>query len=212
MLTGKIDASSLQYPVWLASFSDSAKYSGSYIMWQYSSKETVPGLTGTVDKSFYYIQDGTVPERFRVHTSKLDVYVGEYAQMSAFFDTEEYLDAGCRVGQVLWASTNEEVLTVDADGRVTANAVGQAYVSAYMVVSAPDSRTESGYADYPQQKTILLTVSEKPPEPEFSLPDLNLGDLNLGDGGYLSVIISLLSAFIKFIMSFLPMLTGGAAQ
>ncbi len=83
MFANKINAGSLQYPVWLASFSESANYSGDYVMWQYSSKETVPGITGNGDKSFYYIKDGTVPERFRVHTSKLNIYLGENAQMSA---------------------------------------------------------------------------------------------------------------------------------
>ncbi|MBR4451600.1 MAG: Ig-like domain-containing protein [Clostridia bacterium] len=208
MFANKINAASLQYPVWLASFSDSAKYDGDYTMWQYSSKETVPGIDGNVDKSFYYIKDGTAPERFRVHTSKLNVYLGETAQMSAFFDSAEFLNAGCRVGGVTWASSNEEVLKVDSYGNVTTVALGQASVTATLTVSVPDSRASGGYTDYIQQKTIPITVSEKPPEPDPISSLLPSG----GGGDYITMIMNLLSMFIKFIARIIPMLTGGLAQ
>ncbi len=208
MLTNKINAASLKYPIWLASFSESAKYTGDYVMWQYSSKETVPGITGNADKSFYYIKDGTVPERFRVHTSKLNIYLGETAQMSAFFDTAEFQSVGCKVGPVTWTSSNEEILKVDTYGNISTYALGQASVTATMVVSVPDSHSEGGYIDYPQQKTIPITVSEKPPEPDPISSLLPSGDA----GSYMTLILNLLTMFVRFIMRIIPMLTGGAAQ
>lgn len=54
-LTNKIDAGSLgSYKIWLAQYAATPTYSGRYNLWQYSSKGSVPGISGNVDmnKSF----------------------------------------------------------------------------------------------------------------------------------------------------------------
>ena len=101
------------------------------------------------------------------------------------------------------------MLKVDSYGNVTTVALGQASVTATLTVSVPDSRASGGYTDYIQQKTIPITVSEKPAEPDLIsslLPSAG------GGGDYMTMIMNLLSLFIKFIARIIPMLTGGLAQ
>lgn len=50
-LENRLDMSKLQYPVWVAQYASKCTYSGQYIMWQYSSKGKVSGISGNVDLS-----------------------------------------------------------------------------------------------------------------------------------------------------------------
>ena len=50
-LENNLDMSKLPYSVWCAQYASRCKYTGSYMMWQYSSKGTMPGVTGRVDVS-----------------------------------------------------------------------------------------------------------------------------------------------------------------
>lgn len=52
----KLNAGSLSgSTIWVAQYAAACKYTGSYSMWQYSSKGTVPGISGYVDMNISYI-------------------------------------------------------------------------------------------------------------------------------------------------------------
>lgn len=50
-LQNRLDMSQLNYPVWVAQYSNFCTYTGSKILWQYTSKGKIPGITGGVDLS-----------------------------------------------------------------------------------------------------------------------------------------------------------------
>lgn len=50
-LENNLDMSQLPYSVWCAQYASKCKYTGFYMMWQYSSKGTISGVTGRVDVS-----------------------------------------------------------------------------------------------------------------------------------------------------------------
>ena len=43
-------------PVWCAQYNTECKYKGSYIMWQYSSKGSIPGIVGNVDLNVLHVE------------------------------------------------------------------------------------------------------------------------------------------------------------
>lgn len=54
-LTTKFDASQLSgYYIWLAHYVEKTNYNGKYDIWQYSSKGSVPGISGNVDMNLAY--------------------------------------------------------------------------------------------------------------------------------------------------------------
>ncbi|MGN0153195.1 MAG: GH25 family lysozyme [Lachnospiraceae bacterium] len=56
MLNNHLNASTISasYPIWLANYTTSTSYNGTFTYWQYSSTGSVPGITGNVDMNFYY--------------------------------------------------------------------------------------------------------------------------------------------------------------
>ena len=42
------------YVDWVAEYNSTCKYDGKYSMWQYTSKGSVPGISGNVDISYLY--------------------------------------------------------------------------------------------------------------------------------------------------------------
>ena len=56
MLTNYLDESSISslYPIWLANYTTSTTYSGTFSYWQYSSSGKVDGISGNADMNFYY--------------------------------------------------------------------------------------------------------------------------------------------------------------
>lgn len=58
MLETKMNASNIPYHVWLANYTTKTEYAGNYTFWQYTSKGTIPGITGNVDCDFWY-DDGS---------------------------------------------------------------------------------------------------------------------------------------------------------
>lgn len=58
-LTKLIDGESLseKYGIWLANYTTKTKYSGTYQIWQYSSKGSVDGISGNTDCNFWYTED-----------------------------------------------------------------------------------------------------------------------------------------------------------
>ena len=54
-LTNRIDADcKSRYDIWLAQWTSEPTYTGSYGMWQYSSKGSVDGVSGNVDMNIAY--------------------------------------------------------------------------------------------------------------------------------------------------------------
>jgi lysozyme len=49
------DAVKKRFTVWVAQWSSKCNYSGSYGIWQYSSKGKVNGISGNVDMDYSYI-------------------------------------------------------------------------------------------------------------------------------------------------------------
>ena len=50
-LENRLDMSKLPFSVWVAQYAPKCEYKGDYILWQYTSKGTIPGISGTVDRS-----------------------------------------------------------------------------------------------------------------------------------------------------------------
>ena len=48
------DAQLLKYPHWVAQYSHECTYPGSKIAWQFSSKESIAGISGRIDCSYWY--------------------------------------------------------------------------------------------------------------------------------------------------------------
>ena len=56
MLEDRLNASELEkdYKIWLANYVATTSYEGKYDFWQYTQSATVEGISGSVDKSFWY--------------------------------------------------------------------------------------------------------------------------------------------------------------
>ena len=200
MLTSKINVSALgSTPIWLASYSDTAKWDGDYIMWQYTGKGTCDGISGYVDRSFYYIKDGTKVEDFRVHSSKTTVYLGETGQVSAFIDRDYYVSLGCKVSDVTWSSSDEAVMTVASDGTLTAVATGSVTITGTVTVSVPNPDAPGTYVDMVLTKYLNLAATEKPPEPDPA-----------NAGSIIEMLLNFFMMFAKLIARLFSAIAGNA--
>lgn len=67
-ITSNFDRSRLSgYKFWLAHYTSETNYTGSYQMWQYTSKGSVPGISGGVDMNVAYFRYGSVAEPKHTH-------------------------------------------------------------------------------------------------------------------------------------------------
>lgn len=64
MLENGLNANELaeNYRIWLANYGTFTTYEGEYEFWQYTDHGTVSGISGNVDKSFWYIEPEIEPE------------------------------------------------------------------------------------------------------------------------------------------------------
>lgn len=53
-LNNKLDMSKLPYTLWVAQYYSKCEYKGKYLLWQYTSEESVDGVKGNVDMNYYY--------------------------------------------------------------------------------------------------------------------------------------------------------------
>lgn len=60
--TYQLDLSQLPYSIWVAQWSSKLTFSGDYVLWQYTSKGTISGISGNVDLSRRSEADQTVGE------------------------------------------------------------------------------------------------------------------------------------------------------
>ena len=77
-------------PIWCAQWNRQCDYTGDYIMWQYSSKGRVPGITGDVDLDQYY---GLWPEEVKEMTKEDVQKLIEEAKAEAKRETIEAVKA-----------------------------------------------------------------------------------------------------------------------
>lgn len=60
--TYQLDLSQLPYSIWVAQWSDKLTFTGDYVLWQYTSNGTIPGVNGNVDLSRRPEADRTAAE------------------------------------------------------------------------------------------------------------------------------------------------------
>lgn len=56
-LINKLDMAQLPYKVWVAQYNTVCEYKGEYVLWQYTSQGSVPGINGNVDMNECYLKD-----------------------------------------------------------------------------------------------------------------------------------------------------------
>ena len=66
-ITNRMSRSSFSCKFWLAHYTSQTDYTGNVNMWQYTSKGTVPGISGWVDMNIAYFNYGTVAEPKHTH-------------------------------------------------------------------------------------------------------------------------------------------------
>ena len=66
-ITKRMSRSSFNCKFWLAHYTTQTDYTGNVNMWQYTSKGTVPGITGWVDMNIAYFNYGTVATPKHTH-------------------------------------------------------------------------------------------------------------------------------------------------
>ena len=59
-LNNRLDMKQLPYSVWVAQYAKECQYKGEYLMWQYTSQGSVPGIAGNVDLS---VMRESVPQK-----------------------------------------------------------------------------------------------------------------------------------------------------
>ena len=66
-ISNRFNKGNLNYKFWLAHYTSSTDYTGSYQMWQYTSKGSVAGISGNVDMNVAYFRYGAVAEPKHTH-------------------------------------------------------------------------------------------------------------------------------------------------
>lgn len=66
-ITNRMSRNSFSCKFWLAHYTSQTDYTGNVNMWQYTSKGTVPGISGWVDMNIAYFNYGTVAEPKHTH-------------------------------------------------------------------------------------------------------------------------------------------------
>lgn len=130
MLTSGLDADSLalNYAVWLANYTTSTTYSGSYDMWQYSSSGSVSGISGNVDCNFWY-DDGTL-EREKVASTKITLNATSKTLMvGKGFTLKATLSPSDTTDNVAFSSNKPYVAYVNSSGYVKAVSKGTATIT-----------------------------------------------------------------------------------
>lgn len=71
-ITNKMSRSSFTCKFWLAHYTEKTDYTGSFNMWQYTSKGSVPGISGNVDMDIAYFSYGKVADAKHTHDYKYE--------------------------------------------------------------------------------------------------------------------------------------------
>lgn len=68
-----LDLSQLDYPFWLAQYTDYPSFYYDFDMWQYTSSGKVPGISGNVDLNLRFFRDGVLPPAHEEPNAEEDV-------------------------------------------------------------------------------------------------------------------------------------------
>lgn len=127
MLKDDLDAASLEkdYQIWLAHYTTTTDYQGAYTYWQYTSKGSVDGISGYVDRNWYYVEPG-----FRIGETTEDSVTMEWTPIS---DAEGYViyRKTCDAAYEIAAQIDDPAVTNYEDTTVEMNQVYSYYVRYY---------------------------------------------------------------------------------
>ena len=79
-ITHRFQKSRLPYKFWLAHYTSSTDYTGSYQMWQRTSKGSVPGISGYVDMNIAYFGYGSVAKPKHTHDFENGTVIGKVVE------------------------------------------------------------------------------------------------------------------------------------
>ena len=82
-----------KYPKWLAQYSSSVTYKGTYDIWQYTDKGTVKGISGGVDMNIAYVSylKGDINNDGKVTAADARLALRAASQLKMLSETEKYL-------------------------------------------------------------------------------------------------------------------------
>lgn len=92
-ITRKMSRSSFSCKFWLAHYTEETDYKGSFNMWQYTSKGSVPGISGRVDMNIAYFTYGTVADA--KHTHNYTSVVGKVKEATCTEEGSKTLRCSC---------------------------------------------------------------------------------------------------------------------
>ena len=92
-ITNKMSRSSFTCKFWLAHYTEQTDYKGSFNMWQYTSKGSVPGIAGRVDMNIAYFNYGKVAEP--KHTHEYKTLVGKEKEPTCESEGNKTLRCSC---------------------------------------------------------------------------------------------------------------------
>lgn len=72
-ITNRMSRGAFQMKFWLAHYTTQTDYAGNYQMWQYTSKGSVPGISGNVDMNIAYFSYGTTAAPKHTHNYSEEV-------------------------------------------------------------------------------------------------------------------------------------------
>ena len=157
MLETGIDTANIasQYGIWVAHYAEQTDYSGEYMAWQYSSTGIVSGISGSVDKNYLYLRQGTsLVEPLKLTVGSLSVGVGQTDKVNFFVDP-----ALAPTAQIMFQSSNPQVLTVDTAGNIIGVSVGNAVVSATVVAFS----SNDAFVRYVLVTSVCAQIESAPP-------------------------------------------------
>ncbi len=105
LLTWDINADEIatNYPIWLAHYTDKTTYTGDYSYWQYTSRGTVSGINGYVDRNYSYLKKPAKVKNltyhdaaYTDHTLTWDKVPGAYGYY--IYEYDEDFDEYTRIG------------------------------------------------------------------------------------------------------------------
>lgn len=79
-ITNRFQKGRLPYKFWLAHYTSSTDYTGSYQMWQRTSKGSVPGISGYVDMNIAYFGYGSVAKPKHTHDFEHGTIIGKVVE------------------------------------------------------------------------------------------------------------------------------------
>lgn len=129
MLKDDLDAASLEkdYQIWLAHYTTTTDYQGAYTYWQYTSKGTVDGISGNVDRNWHYVEPG-----FRIEETTENSVTMEWTPIA---DAEGYVIYRKTADEAysIVAQIDDPAVTTYTDTELTCNTTYSYYVRYYKI-------------------------------------------------------------------------------